>query len=248
MNDFKFLTDIPVSFEIIGMLGKVFRLRGSNFRMLPNPTNDHWLKTTGPKASWKITRLMDVFQDRLLDHKTSEGYPENHQVSDICRQRKTISQIRSKDEDNDLTGKGDADLSIEMREEIHNALDDRTKFLLGLNKQAAVLSVVVAHLTEVMKILENPDSALNTIVQANANKEEPLIAYYFNQIRPLVIGNVDTNTNKLFTKEEKEQRNIIWISLIFRMLCWLLLHDFDKADVKIVPSDLKGSRMPIYIG
>ena len=232
------------------MLGKVFRLRGSNFRMLPNPTNDHWLKKTGPKASWKITRLMEVFQEKLLDHKASEGYPEHHQISAICRQWKTISLLRSKDEANDptLRTKGEADLSIEIREEIHNALVERTKFLLGLNKQAAVLGVVVAHLTEVMKILENPDSALNTIVQANANKEEPLIAYYFNHIRPLVIGNVDTNTNKLFTKEEKEQRNTIWISLIFRMLCWLLLHDFDKADVKIVPSDLKGSRMPIYIG
>lgn len=46
--------------------------------------------------------------------------------------------------------------------------------------------------------------------------------------------------------KEKEVRNTIWISLVFRMLCWLLLHDFDKADVKIVPSELKGSRMPIF--
>jgi hypothetical protein len=45
----------PISFEIVGMLGKVFRLRGSNFRMIPNPTGDHRLKSNGPKASWNNT-------------------------------------------------------------------------------------------------------------------------------------------------------------------------------------------------
>ena len=61
-----------------------------------------------------------------------------------------------------------------------------------------------------------------------------------------MVGNLDAK-EILLTKDAKEQRNTIWISLIFRMLCWLLLHDFDKADSKIVPSDLKGSRMPIFI-
>lgn len=61
-----------------------------------------------------------------------------------------------------------------------------------------------------------------------------------------MIGNLDAKEKPL-TKDAKEQRNTIWISLIFRMLCWLLLHDFDKADAKIVPSDLQGSRMPIFI-
>ena len=61
-----------------------------------------------------------------------------------------------------------------------------------------------------------------------------------------MIGNLDAK-GKPLTKGDKELRNTIWISLIFRMFCWLLLHDFDKADAKIVPSDLKGSRMPIFI-
>jgi len=32
-----------VSFEIIAMLSVVFRLRGSNFKRIPNPTRDRWI-------------------------------------------------------------------------------------------------------------------------------------------------------------------------------------------------------------
>ncbi|KAK4168352.1 hypothetical protein QBC43DRAFT_117212 [Cladorrhinum sp. PSN259] len=39
----------------------------------------------------------------------------------------------------------------------------------------------------------------------------------------------------------------IWCTLIFRMLCWLLLHDFDKKDVQIPKSELLGNRLPVYI-
>ncbi|KAM0331268.1 hypothetical protein ACHAQA_002938 [Verticillium albo-atrum] len=39
----------------------------------------------------------------------------------------------------------------------------------------------------------------------------------------------------------------IWCTLVFRMICWLMLHDFDKNDVQISRSELRGSRLPIYI-
>jgi hypothetical protein len=41
--------------------------------------------------------------------------------------------------------------------------------------------------------------------------------------------------------------NDIWCTLVFRMLCWLLLHDFHKKDVQISKSELLGSRLPVYI-
>lgn len=217
------------------MLGKVFRIRGSNFRMLPNPTSDHWLKKNGPKASWKITRLMEIFQAKLRELIHSEGFGDDHAITKIASQWKRISDLDCTDE---------ANLSIEVREAIHDAIDARTEFLLSL-RQLDVLSVLVAHVTKVIDVLEDQDSPLNTIVLAN--KEDALLGHYFYFIRPAVIGNLD-HKGKPLSKKEKETRNIIWISLIFRMLCWFLLHDFDKADVKTVPSDLKGSRMPVYIG
>ncbi|KAK4245113.1 hypothetical protein C7999DRAFT_16661 [Corynascus novoguineensis] len=40
----------------------------------------------------------------------------------------------------------------------------------------------------------------------------------------------------------------IWCTLVLRMLCWLLLHDFNKKDVQEFPkSELLGSRLPVYI-
>lgn len=223
-----------VSFEIIGMLGQCFRVRSSNFRMLPNPTADYWLKKIGAKASWKITRLMDVFQQKLQELVDNEGFCDDHHICKIVNEWNKIGP-RCIDESN---------LPIDVREEIHDALDRQTSYLLSL-KQAEVLSVVVAHITKVVEVLDDAVSPLNTIVLAN--KENALFSYYFYEIRPAVIGNLRADKKPL-SKREKEQRNIIWISLIFRMLCWLLLHDFDKADIKTVPSDLKGSRMPVYIG
>ncbi|KAK9776879.1 hypothetical protein AB5N19_07474 [Seiridium cardinale] len=43
------------------------------------------------------------------------------------------------------------------------------------------------------------------------------------------------------------RRSDIWCTLVLRMLCWLLLHDFDKRDVQLSKSELMGSRLPVYI-
>ncbi|KAH8665745.1 hypothetical protein BGZ60DRAFT_470463 [Tricladium varicosporioides] len=224
-----------VAFEVIGMLSKVIRIRGSNFRMLPNPTDDHWLKAGNQKASWKITRLMQIFQTKLREHIEAEQYVESHEIVTIEKEWAAIAQIGFKDEES---------LSLNTREAIHDALDRRTKFLLNL-KQSEVLSIMVTHLTMVLKVLQDQESTLNKIVLAN--KEEQLLDYYFYHIRREVVEHLDTKM-KPPSKDMRDKRNTIWISLIYRMLCWLLLHDFNKADTQIVPHDLKGSRMPVFIG
>jgi hypothetical protein len=224
------------------MLGKVFRIRGSNFRMLPNPTGDLWHKTVGTKASWKITKLMEVFQAKLHELIYNEGLDSLESgSSNITAIRLKWNQIQ------DLNCTDEAKLSIEVREAIHDAIDKTTKYLLSVS-QLDLLSVLVAHITKIVKELEDPFSPLNTIAFI-PNKEEALVSYYFYEVRPVVINTPRTNTTRLPPpKTEVEQWNTIWIMLIFRMLCWLLLHDFDENDAKIVPSNLKGSRMPVYIG
>jgi hypothetical protein len=44
-----------------------------------------------------------------------------------------------------------------------------------------------------------------------------------------------------------KQVNDIWCMLLFRMICWLLLHDFHKKDIQVSKSDVFQSRMPVYI-
>lgn len=39
----------------------------------------------------------------------------------------------------------------------------------------------------------------------------------------------------------------IWCTLVFRMIIWLMLHDFNKKDVQIPKAELHGSRLRVYI-
>ncbi|KAF6817830.1 modin [Colletotrichum sojae] len=45
----------------------------------------------------------------------------------------------------------------------------------------------------------------------------------------------------------EQQISDAWCMLVFRMICWLLLHDFHGKDVQVEKSDVFGSRMPVYI-
>ncbi|KAL7765907.1 hypothetical protein ACKLNR_003823 [Fusarium oxysporum f. sp. zingiberi] len=47
--------------------------------------------------------------------------------------------------------------------------------------------------------------------------------------------------------EQEVSHDDVWCTLIFRMICWLMLHDFNKLDVQLSKSELLGSRMPVYI-
>lgn len=47
--------------------------------------------------------------------------------------------------------------------------------------------------------------------------------------------------------DEPVSHDDVWCTLVFRMICWLMLHDFDKQDVQLSKSELLGSRMPVYI-
>ncbi|KAF4472801.1 Modin [Fusarium albosuccineum] len=60
-----------------------------------------------------------------------------------------------------------------------------------------------------------------------------------------VIGSVRHGLIPL--NEEAVSHDDLWCTLIFRMICWLMLHDFNKLDVQVSKSELLGSRMPVYI-
>ncbi|KAK2016960.1 hypothetical protein LZ32DRAFT_54401 [Colletotrichum eremochloae] len=44
-----------------------------------------------------------------------------------------------------------------------------------------------------------------------------------------------------------QQINDIWCMLVFRMVCWLLLHDFHGKDIQVEKSEVFGSRLPVYL-
>jgi len=105
------------------------------------------------------------------------------------------------------------------------------------------------HISKVVEALDDRRSALNNLKQGKSEtpKEQLWINFYFDHILPALISIPGTD-GQLPTEDEKEERISLWVTLIFRMLCWFLLHDFDPEDVKIVPSNLRGSRILVYIG
>lgn len=60
----------------------------------------------------------------------------------------------------------------------------------------------------------------------------------------------EESSNKLRrmpTLEHEVLTEEVWCTLMLRMFCWLLLHDFHKKDVQISKSELYDSRLPVYI-
>ncbi|KAK1854895.1 modin [Colletotrichum chrysophilum] len=107
-------------------------------------------------------------------------------------------------------------------------------------------------------------------------KEAKLMEIYFRIVCPKVVAEMekfardldvslpaeshDHSTNRVV--EDKSRGNLdniplwmvenvtcedIWCTLMFRSICWLMLHDFHPDDMQIPKSDLFGSRLPVYI-
>ncbi|KAF5500183.1 hypothetical protein CGCS363_v007131 [Colletotrichum siamense] len=108
-------------------------------------------------------------------------------------------------------------------------------------------------------------------------RQAKLIELYFRIVRPKVISEVEKLASNLdisasvsdtdpeeskpgqadTTENDSEKlplwqvKNVscedIWYTLVFRSICWLMLHNFHPDDIQISKSDLFGSRLPVYI-
>jgi hypothetical protein len=206
--------------------------------MLPNPTIDSWVKKPRPggPSHWKIGNLLGVFGKKVKDLSNKTGLTESTTI--INRRWDVLVRLHDLDE---------FKLALGTREILHDTVDEMTELLLKL-KQSDVLNVLLWHIDVVTAHLEDQKSPINTISFTHMNSAEVLMNYYFNIIRPEIVSWNSDGESKILSETEKEQRNSIWLALMFRMLCWLMLHDFDSTDTNLVDSDLKGNRMPIYIG
>jgi hypothetical protein len=216
---------------MIGMLAKPVRIRGSNFKMLPNPTEDKWQGDLGLLLDWAAG--MEAFQLLLAEHIAavdSSPTGPNELTLAVSEQWKKMRPFWK----NSLN-----EIDIDMREAIHDGLDMTISPLENIAMRETIENVVVTHLLEVVRASDEIRHSL-LVPGSNVNS---FVQYYFNIIRVKV-----ANGEVKVSEGERDKRNAIWIALMFRMICWFLLHDFDKADVNIIPSELKGSRIPVAIG
>lgn len=231
-----------VTFELIAMLAEPFRIRGSNFKMLPNPTHDFWspgLDMMGCMRAFK--KQLDIVINPI---PTATRHP-------------LLTIMHTLFTDHFTEGVLKGVLDIDVREAAHAGLDQIKAELLHTIDKRLISTITAAHLSAVLSASDMLFDAVNDLA---ASKEENLMKYYFNEIKPTVINgyqivNVAQNAGGMspvvtgaMSEAQKEERGAVWMALVFRMWCWFLLHDFDGADRCIVPNQFKGSRMPVFIG
>ncbi len=131
---------------------------------------------------------------------------------------------------------------IDVREEIHNALDRVNKQFQDpkLFSQNEITGVFGNHLETILAATDDIQHAMSDYDDEGVQGK--LVRSYFDKVLSTVEGLVN------LTDDQKSKRGVIWLGLVFRMVCWFSLHDFDKNDVNIMPADMKGSRMPVFIG
>lgn len=211
------------------MLAASIRIRGSNFKRIPNPTRDHY------STAFSKVILLEEFQAKLRSLVITKSINPSPEIDSIFDHWSKIQTFWRDDE---------ANFDIDVREALHDALDASTAFLTKYDSKV-IIRVLSSHLNAVIQSLDELEPRLNDL---DAKQEEIFVEHYFDAIRPIVIKNRRRSEAPSVGKAVNDERNSVWITLVFRMLYWLLLHDFDKGDLKIVPLDLMGSRMPVYIG
>jgi hypothetical protein len=217
-----------VTFELVGMLAIPIRIRGSNLKMLPNPTADRW-----PGSEIAIDWIEEMREFQALFDDAAEGvsvtgatrHPLLVTIEDQCQK---MQEVWTKC------------IDIDMRERIHDAIDIVDQALQKPEDFSApdISNVVASHLKAVLDATDKMQASIDANYTANST----FIKYYITEILQ------DVKEDGLdLSEEQKSKRGVIWWTLIFRMICWFLLHDFDKMDINMVPSNRKGSRMPVFI-
>ena len=138
--------------------------------------------------------------------------------------------------------KGTPNLDVKLREDIHDIVDASMSYLQSF-ASSVVIDVVAAHGSAMFAL----NGILAPLLDAvGVEKEDVLIDFYFHQI---LLGVVREEKPSVSVDDyrDADEDSSIWILLAFRMWCWFLLRDFSE-DIRLVPSDLKGSRMPVFIG
>lgn len=213
------------------MIGKTFRIRSSCLKMLPNPTSDRW---SGDASGINWFGEMREFQKRLKELINELTTSSKHEIPALLV---TISNEWSKMMP--MWVKCD----IDMREKTHDALDKiNEKFEKKENFSGNdIRSVLASHIKTVLEKSDEIQSAMNS--SSISESDSKLVKFYFETIFP----RVKDDTLSLDEKE-KLKRGVIWLGLVFHMICWFSLHDFHKDDINAMPADMKGSRMPVFIG
>ncbi|KAL1837523.1 hypothetical protein VTK73DRAFT_4666 [Phialemonium thermophilum] len=260
----KRLTRSKVHFELIGMLARNLHIPHSLFRYLPNPVPHRW-----DRRAFSVLQLLNAFCAEMnalgppidltplvatAHHVLQRSGSDCRRPASECHCAPCLEAL------SDALSACDQVLADEeIRETVLDVLARHfTQVLLLLN----------GHLE-----LEDDPLLEDLTRGRSPRRERALMRLYFVAVRPAVtrlsdVGGDDDDGERRGTRGgvvvppwspdgaagaeapvgEKRpptvpSRLAIWCYLVFRMLCWLQLHDFHKDDVMLPRSSLTGSRL-----
>lgn len=223
------------------MLARTLHMKDRCFTYLPNPTSSRWNRN-----HFSRRRLLSSFCSEILGEKAAlsqEESEESRELRSICDSASHVDAAIPQCRDDDL-----APLHLNV---LRNALD-KTDALLRTYHKGLVLDVLRCHVNEILhaairldgEATEEQDSFNNLAFVPRESLERELMEKYFHVIRQRVVVG-DLKDSKL--PSDAATRNAIWSGLVFRMICWLLLHNFHQNDVQLLDYERDRSNMWVYI-
>lgn len=238
------------------MLGKTLHIRDSAFRMLPNPTPYHW-----DKNFFDLRQLVREYRENVTN--SDLDLPLLPQVQQLVED--TSELLDRLDQDKMLSTPG---YFMPLLKTLHDILDRCDSFLTERHRDL-VLIVVREHFQEVLKLINQEGQIANedgrSVARQRAEHFSELTAaspelrqkvfmelYFYKVLRQVKERAVTSYERRQTTPTQhaldlESQVSAIWCTLVLRMVCWLLLHDFNEKDVQIPKGELLGNRLPVYI-
>ncbi|KAK2056980.1 hypothetical protein LY76DRAFT_121581 [Colletotrichum caudatum] len=307
----------PIAFELLGMVGVVFQIPGTAFRMLPNPTIWHW-----DRKSFSLRTFLGDYIHALSEASVNEprlNHTGNARIAAIIKDAGKIEdkflELESRDGPEAILGPTNNTeekiFSNDLVTALHSAIARCDEFLTNPGRMNLVQNVLRVHLQEVLRILNDTEGEYKTVVvttdKGRINKEHlqevvfsgaspvvktsdesgevqkeisllqkldsassserhgVLAEIYLFSVRKSVIDIVCRQLVVARSRRERarsfistasggpqshdrgQEINDIWCMLVFRMVCWLLLHDFHGKDIQVEKSEVFGSRLPVYL-
>ncbi|WZH43133.1 Modin [Fusarium acuminatum] len=254
----------PITFELIGMVGQIFHIKDLCFRYIPNPCYCVW-STRG----FSLQRLLVSYLKYLQEDPDMARGQLPIPVNALLSPKTSIqSQVTTPQSYSWQT----QDALHSVLDQLDNILESNCVEGTSTSRLSLTQDILGAHFQEVLSQMNTKPSSVSSATAfprfegLNTNdKEDLLMKTYFQQILPAVLRTISTaffavktsDSEFHIVKGEAAQAaeyaahvlasKEVWCTLVLRMICWLMLHDFDRDDVQIPKGDLFGSRLPVYV-
>lgn len=226
------------------MLAIISYIPDSYLRRLPNPTTFVW-----NKLGFSVQRLIIEVHNSLLSTWEYRSLALREWADEVVL---AIRDLAAHPEQRSSSG-SESLIPLFTLSVLNHAIQKCDQYLLGDSECKRLRNIALHfHFNEVLRFLgESRDQQTDSNVSdyeelmsaSPGARENVLMKVYFSTILPRVaraFGQAERKNEELATE--------IWCTLVFRMLCWLLLHDFDKEDVQVGDlSKMYTSRIEMHI-